>query len=89
MFYDLVSSCATGQSFANYNVEKPFSDYLTPMIYGAVGDGNNKGVSLFKSEITRGSLERVCVVGKRNSDVRFFDQCDCNGKKKNKINTFN
>ena len=149
VFMIMFSSCVTEQFLANKDVEKPFSDYLTPIMYGAVGDGkhddtdalrkalyesdkqskilyfpsgynfkvtgtlnyyNNeyqsytlnmlgcipikkgsyavkeyggitadKGVSLFKLATMRGSLERVCIAGKRNSNVRFFDQCDCKG----------
>ena len=35
----------------------------------------DKGVSLFKSATIRGSMERVCVTGKRDLSVRFFDSC--------------
>ena len=129
--------------------QKPFQDYLTPMMYGAIGDGKNddtealrkavyesdrqgkilffpsgyhfkvmgslnyyqgkyrsytlnmmgcipikkgsyepqkyggisvdKGVSLFKLATIRGSIERVCITGKRDLSVRFFDHCECKG----------
>lgn len=129
--------------------QKPFQDYLTPMMYGAKGDGKNddtealrkavyesdrqgkilyfpsgyhfkvkgslnyyqgkyrsytlnmmgcipikkgsyepqkfggisvdKGVSLFKLATIRGSIERVCITGKRDLSVRFFDHCECKG----------
>lgn len=145
----LFSSCVTSQNTSIGDVDKLFSDYLTPMMYGAVGDGkhddtealrkalyesdkqgkilyfpsgyhfrvtgtlnyyNNKyqsytlnmlgcipikkgsytpkeyggiavenGVSLFKSSAIRGSIERVCITGKRDLSVRFFDHCDCKG----------
>ena len=145
----LLSSCASSQSITRDDADKPFSDYLTPLMYGAVGDGkhddtealrmalyeSNKqgkvlyfpsgyhfrvtgtlnyydnefksytlnmlgcipikkgsytpekyggiavenGVSLFKLATIRGSMERVCVTGKRDLSVRFFDHCDCKG----------
>ena len=145
----LFSSCVTSRNTSKGDIDKPFSDCLTPMMYGAVGDGkhddtealrkalyesdkrgkvlyfpsgyhfrvtatlnyyNNKyrsytlnmlgcipikngsyspkeyggiavenGVSLFKSSIIRGSIERVCITGKRDLSVRFFDHCECKG----------
>ena len=145
----LFSSCVTSQNTSVETVDKPFSDYLTPLMYGAIGDGKhddtealrkalyesskqgkvlyfpagntfkvtgtlnyyngdyqsytlnmmgcipikkgsytptrfggiavNNGVSLFKSATIRGSMERVCVTGKRDLSVRFFDHCDCKG----------
>lgn len=139
----LLTSCLVRHS----SVKSPFSDYLTPMMYGAIGDGKHddtealrkalyesnkqgkvlyfpfgyhfrvtgtlnyydnefksytlnmlgcipikkgsytpkkyggiaveKGVSLFKSATIRGSMERVCVTGKRDLSVRFFDHCEC------------
>jgi hypothetical protein len=141
----IVTSCVS----AKKNSVAPFSDYLTPLMYGAVGDGEhddtealrralyesnkkgkvlyfpsgytfkvsgtlnyyndeyqsytlnmmgcipikkgsytptrfggiavNNGVSLFKSATIRGSMERVCVTGKRDLSVRFFDHCKCKG----------
>lgn len=141
----IVTSCVS----AKKNSVAPFSDYLTPLMYGAVGDGVHddtdalrralyesdkqskvlyfpsgynfkvtgtlnyyhkeyqsytlnlmgcipikkgsysvkevggitveKGVSLFKSATFSGSLERLCITGKRDSNVFFFDQCDCKG----------
>ncbi len=129
--------------------DRIFSDYLTPLMYGAVGDGKHddtealrkalfesnkqgkilyipsgynfrvtgtlnyyqgkyqsyslnllgciplkrgtyapdryggisvsKGVSLFKSATIRGSMERVCIIGRRDVNVRFFDSCECKG----------
>ena len=129
--------------------DRIFSDYLTPLMYGAVGDGRHddtealrkalfesnkqgkilyipsgynfrvtgtlnyyqgkyqsyslnllgciplkrgtyapdryggisvtKGVSLFKSATIRGSMERVCIIGRRDVNVRFFDSCECKG----------
>ncbi|MBR4391119.1 MAG: hypothetical protein IKT08_03320 [Bacteroidales bacterium] len=49
----------------------------TPKEYGGIAV--EKGVSLFKSATIRGSMERVCVTGKRNLSVRFFDHCECKG----------
>lgn len=138
-----------GCSLLKKNSAVPFSDYLTPMMYGAKGDGKkddteslrraiyesdrqgkvlyfpsgyqfrvsgtlnyyqgkyhsyklnmlgcipikngsytsskyggivvDKGVSLFRSAIIQGSIERVCFVGKRDLNVRFFDHCKCDG----------
>lgn len=39
----------------------------------------DKGVSLFKMALIKGSIERVCVTGKRDLSVRFFDHCECKG----------
>ena len=39
----------------------------------------SKGVRLFHGAEISGSIERLCITGKRNSDVRFFDNCDCKG----------
>ena len=39
----------------------------------------DKGVTLFKSATFSGSLDRVCIAGKRESNVRFFDGCECRG----------
>lgn len=145
----LMMSCSVSRSSAQANHDTPFSDYLTPLMYGAKGDGkhddtdalrkalyesdkqgkvlyipsgynfkvtgtlnyyNNeyqsytlnilgcipvkkgsyavneyggitveKSVTLFKSATFKGSLDRVCIVGKRNSNVLFFDSCECNG----------
>ena len=49
----------------------------TPSRYGGISV--DKGVSLFKSATIRGSMERVCVTGKRDLSVRFFDHCECRG----------
>ena len=138
-----------GCSLLRKNSVVPFTDYLTPMMYGAKGDGKkddteslrraiyesdrqgkvlyfpsgyqfrvagtlnyyqgkyhsyklnmlgcipikngsytpskyggivvDKGVSLFKSAIIQGSIERVCIIGKRDLSVRFFDHCECDG----------
>ena len=143
----LLTSCFVRHSSVKVNHNTPFSDYLTPMMYGAIGDGNHddtealrralyesnkqgkilffpsgyhfrvtgtlnyydnefksytlnmlgcipikkgsytpkkyggidveKGVSLFKSATLRGSIERVCITGKRNLNVRCFDHCKC------------
>lgn len=145
----LFSSCITSRYTSKGDINNPFSDCLTPIMYGAVGDGkhddtealrkalyesnkqgkvlyfpsgyhfrvtgtlnyyNNEfksytlnmlgcipikkgsytpkeyggiaveeGVSLFKSATIRGSIERVCITGKRDLNVRFFDHCDCKG----------
>lgn len=145
----LFSFCVTSQNTSIGDVDKPFSDYLTPLMYGAVGDGKHddtealrkalyesnkqgkilyfpsgynfkvsgtlnyynekyqsytlnmlgcipikqgsytikeyggitveKGVSLFQSATLGGCIERVCIIGKRDSNVRFFDHCDCKG----------
>lgn len=48
-----------------------------PQIYGGIIV--EKGVSLFKSATLRGSIERVCITGKRDMNVRFFDHCECKG----------
>ncbi len=37
------------------------------------------GVKLFKNAVIRGSIERTCITGKRDLNVRFFDNCECNG----------
>lgn len=138
-----------GCSLMKKTLETPFTDYLTPIMYGAKGDGKKddtealrkaiyesdrqgkvlylpsgyqyrvtgslnyylgeyrsytlnilgcipvkkgsyvpqkyggisveKGVSLFKSATIRGSMERVCVTGKRDLSVHFFDHCECKG----------
>ncbi len=140
-----LDSCASVKG----NDSAPFSDYLTPLMFGAKGDGKHddtealrkalyesnqkgkvlyfpsgydfkvtgtlnyynkeyqsytlnmmgcipikkgsylpekfggisveKGVSLFKSATMSGSIERVCVTGKRDLNVRFFDHCECKG----------
>ena len=49
----------------------------TPQKYGGITV--EKGVSLFKSAIIQGSIERVCIIGKRDLSVRFFDHCECKG----------
>jgi len=137
------------QDDATMPEDRIFSDYLTPLMYGAVGDGKHddtealrkalfesnkkgkilyipsgynfrvtgtlnyyqgkyqsyslnllgciplkrgtyapdryggisvsKGVSLFKSATIRGSMERVCIIGRRDVNVRFFDSCECKG----------
>lgn len=145
----LMMSCSVSRSSAQANHDTPFPDYLTPLMYGAKGDGKHddtdalrkalyesdkqgkvlyipsgynfkvtgtlnyynkeyqsytlnmmgcipikrgsytvkeyggitveKDVTLFKSATFSGSLDRVCVVGKRNSNVRFFERCECKG----------
>ena len=145
----LVVIVISGCSLVKRTPQKPFQDYLTPMMYGAKGDGKNddtealrkavyesdrqgkilyfpsgyhfkvkgslnyyqgkyrsytlnmmgcipikkgsfepqkfggisvdKGVSLFKLATIRGSIERVCITGKRDLSVRFFDHCECKG----------
>ena len=145
----LVVIVISGCSLVKRAPQKPFQDYLTPMMYGAKGDGKkddtealrraiyesdrqgkvlyfpsgyqfrvagtlnyyqgkyhsyklnmlgcipikngsysppknggiavDKGVSLFKSAIIQGSIERVCITGKRDLSVRFFDHCECKG----------
>lgn len=145
----MLNSCSAGRSSVQVDPSALFSDYLTPLMFGAVGDGEHddtealrkalyesnkqgkvlyfpsgntfkvtgtlnyyngdyqsytlnmmgcipikkgsytptrfggiaveKGVSLFKSATIRGSMERVCVTGKRDLSVRFFDHCDCKG----------
>lgn len=37
------------------------------------------GVSLFKNATIIGSIERVCVTGRRDESVHFFDNCHCKG----------
>lgn len=139
----------TTPTFASVAVDTIFSDYLTPLMYGAKGDGKHddtnalrkalyesdqrgkilyfpsgyhfrvtgtlnyynkgyksytlnilgcipikqgsyvpkeyggiaveKGVSLFKSATISGSIERMCITGKRDINVRFFDNCECQG----------
>lgn len=49
----------------------------TPKEYGGIAV--EKGVSLFKSATIRGSMERLCITGKRDLGVRFFDHCECKG----------
>ena len=49
----------------------------TPPKYGGIAV--DKGVSLFKSAIIQGSIERVCIIGKRDLSVCFFDHCECKG----------
>ncbi len=136
-------------AFANARIDTIFSDYLTPLMYGAKGDGKHddtnalrralyesdqkgkilyfpsgyhfrvtgtlnyynkeyksytlnmlgcipikqssyvpkeyggiaveKGVSLFKSAKISGSMERMCITGRRDINVRFFDNCECQG----------
>lgn len=148
-FVLVLTSCVAGRSSGRVDNYTPFPDYLTPLMYGAVGDGkhddtdalrkalfesnkqgkvlyfpsgyrfkvtgtlnyyNNeyqsytlnllgcipirrgeyvpsryggievaKGVSLFKSAKFYGSIERMCITGKRDLNVSFFDQCDCRG----------
>ena len=145
----MLTSCSAGRSSVQVDHSVPFSDYLTPLMFGAKGDGKHddtdalrkalyesdkqskvlyfpsgynfkvtgtlnyynkeyqsytlnmmgcipikkgsykvkdyggisveKGVSLFKSATIRGSIERVCVTGKRDLSVRFFDHCECSG----------
>jgi hypothetical protein len=145
----MLTSCSAGRSSVQVDHGVPFSDYLTPLMFGAKGDGKHddtealrkalyesnkqskvlyfpsgynskvtgtlnyynkeyqsytlnmmgcipikmgsyaptefggikveKGVSLFKSATIRGSIERVCVTGKRDLSVRFFDHCECKG----------
>lgn len=48
-----------------------------PQQYGGISV--DKGVSLFKSAIIKGSIERLCVTGKKDLSVRFFDHCECKG----------
>ncbi|MBR5736498.1 MAG: hypothetical protein IKX60_06890 [Bacteroidales bacterium] len=38
-----------------------------------------KGVKLFQKAKITGSMERVCVTGKRDLDTHFFNNCDCKG----------
>ncbi len=145
----MLTSCSVGRPSVQVDHSVPFSDYLTPLMFGAKGDGKHddtdalrralyesnkqskvlyfpsgynfkvtgtlnyynkeyqsytlnmmgcipikkgsytptefggikveKGVSLFKSATIRGSVERVCVTGKRDLSVRFFDHCECKG----------
>lgn len=149
LIFLLVVIVISGCSLVKRAPQKPFQDYLTPMMYGAKGDGKNddtealrkavyesdrqgkilyfpsgyhfkvkgslnyyqgkyrsytlnmmgcipikkgsyepqkfggisvdKGVSLFKLATIRGSIERVCITGKRDLSVRFFDHCECKG----------
>lgn len=48
-----------------------------PQKYGGISV--DKGVSIFKLATIRGSIERVCITGKRDLSVRFFDHCECKG----------
>ena len=45
--------------------------------YGGICLRNN--TSLFKQGTMKGSIERVCVIGKRDLSVCFFDHCKCVG----------
>lgn len=47
----------------------------TPEQYGGIIV--EKGVALFKSAKIKGSIERVCITGKRDLTVHFFDNCEC------------
>lgn len=49
----------------------------TPKEYGGISI--EKGVSLFKLATISGSMERICITGKRDVNVRFFDNCECKG----------
>lgn len=39
----------------------------------------SKGVKLFSKAEISGSIERMCITGQRDSNVLFFDNCDCKG----------
>ena len=145
----IVISCCANRALAQSDHSITFSDYLTPLMYGAKGDGKQddtdalrralyesdrqgkvlyfpsgynfkvtgtlnyynkdylsytlnmigccpikrgmysvqeyggisveKGVTLFKSATFGGSIDRLCITGKRDSNVRFFDTCECKG----------
>lgn len=38
-----------------------------------------KGVSVFKNASFGGSIEKVCITGKRDESVHLFDNCTCSG----------
>lgn len=47
----------------------------SPGVSGGISVDN--GVSLFKSATIKGSIERVCITGKRDLSVHMFDNCTC------------
>ena len=49
----------------------------TPQQYGGITVA--EGVSLFKNATVRGSMQNVCITGKRKDSVKFFDTCTCSG----------
>lgn len=49
----------------------------TPKEYGGITVVN--GVHLFQDATISGSIERICITGKRDKSVHFFDNCDCQG----------
>lgn len=49
----------------------------TPQEYGGISV--SKGVKLFQKAEMTGSIERMCIAGTRNANVRFFDTCNCHG----------
>lgn len=145
----MLTSCSAGRSSVQVDHGVPFSDYLTPLMFGAKGDGKHddtealrkalyesnkqskvlyfpsgynfkvtgtlnyynkeyqsytlnmmgclpikkgahsvndwggisvsEGVSLFKSAMLMGSIDRICIVGKIDLTTRVFDHCECNG----------
>jgi len=48
-----------------------------PEEYGGISVSDN--VSLFKDATIKGSMQNVCITGKRSDKVRFFDTCTCSG----------
>lgn len=48
-----------------------------PKEYGGISV--SKQVKLFHNADFTGNIERMCIVGRRNGNVLFFDQCDCHG----------
>lgn len=48
-----------------------------PKEYGGISVTN--GVNLFQKATISGSIERMCITGKRDESVHFFDNCDCQG----------
>lgn len=48
-----------------------------PKEYGGISVTN--GVKLFQKATISGSIERMCITGKRDESVHFFDNCDCQG----------
>ncbi len=48
-----------------------------PKEYGGLSVAS--GVKVFQKASIFGSIERMCIIGKRDESVHFFDNCDCQG----------
>ena len=48
-----------------------------PKEYGGISVSN--GVKLFQNATISGSIDRMCITGKRDESVHFFDNCKCSG----------